>query len=752
MIEATRSKVTDWVAVARERTRSAQPLEALDALAAARALDASSAAVAAELAELLRRHGARLAEALRAEVGSGSLGPIAGRLQDLRSRLPELATDPRLGAVWERLRGESAAVVTEALRRGDFELAGSLLAQVDRGDPARAVLVRQVELLRRGKVAAEAGDLLGAAECYRSIATEVGGPELARMEAEMRKSHLAAETRIDEVRRFAREGRIADARRLCLSILADHPGHRAALAELEVLDVGSTEREKRMKEARDCLRDGRLQQAASLLVALAVSGSEGDEARRLLGEIDTRRAAVLAGVRQVIARMHDRMSGGREGLLACEGRLAELEKLQCDDSELARVRQAITAEVAGLGIIEAARVALERGDARQLEQGLVELESIRGTLLTPDRLDARATELIDDVVLVAERSLGAGLVQRATTLLAVLAPWQARLAGLERRHGELTERIAAARSAALQEVARARTTQDEGDPSAGESAIEAARRLATDDPEVARAISTFEQARAELDALDAVRRHADRRDFDAARQGLDRLGPTPALLRTKVFDLKQAIARAQGLDGAFLLRVDEGGEFLVVRGESLSIGNLRERSTDLPMLANLAGRHARLRRTMSFHGGQQDKIVSEGGVVRFDGREVKELVLRGRTRFGLGPNVDIEYRLPSERSLSALLTVLGGFQVAGTDRVIWMKDRGRDGRILIGPARDSHVVVPGADSEVEVYSDRDGRIRVRVPTAGELDGRPIHGEHPASAGVTIRCGSVSFVMLPWHRG
>ena len=33
-----------------------------------------------------------------------------------------------------------------------------------------------------------------------------------------------------------------------------------------------------------------------------------------------------------------------------------------------------------------------------------------------------------------------------------------------------------------------------------------------------------------------------------------------------------AVAQAQGLDGAFLLRVDEGGEFLVVRGESLTIG------------------------------------------------------------------------------------------------------------------------------------------------------------------------------------
>src|SRR5205814_5157460 len=99
--------------------------------------------------------------------------------------------------------------------------------------------------------------------------------------------------------------------------------------------------------------------------------------------------------------------------------------------------------------------------------------------------------------------------------------------------------------------------------------------------------------RGQQHALARVEALAAERDYAGAHRKLSDLPPTPAVLRTRIFDLKRELARAQGLDGPFLLRVDEGGEYLVLRGESVSIGNVREHSTDLPVLANLAGRHAR---------------------------------------------------------------------------------------------------------------------------------------------------------------
>lgn len=227
--------------------------------------------------------------------------------------------------------------------------------------------------------------------------------------------------------------------------------------------------------------------------------------------------------------------------------------------------------------------------------------------------------------------------------------------------------------------------------------------------------------------------------------------PTPALLRTRIFDMKQNLMRAQGLDGAFLLRVDEGGEYLVLRGETVTIGNVREGRTDLPILAAIAGRHARIQRAMSFHGGMQDTVIADGGDLLVGGRKVDRHALRTGDRFQLGPSLALQYQVPSSRSLTAILVLQGGFQVAGTDRVLLLKDRGRDGRILIGAAKDAHVRVPGAQGELEIYATKDGQMRVRVGGQGTMDGKPFTDEHPVAAGAVVQASGIGCVLLPWQR-
>jgi hypothetical protein len=59
------------------------------------------------------------------------------------------------------------------------------------------------------------------------------------------------------------------------------------------------------------------------------------------------------------------------------------------------------------------------------------------------------------------------------------------------------------------------------------------------------------------------------------------------------------------------------------------------------------------------------------------------------------------------------------------------------------------VPVPVAGPEVEVYATKDGQIRVRCEAEATMDGRPFRGEHPVTAGAWIRCGELSFVLLPW---
>ena len=96
------------------------------------------------------------------------------------------------------------------------------------------------------------------------------------------------------------------------------------------------------------------------------------------------------------------------------------------------------------------------------------------------------------------------------------------------------------------------------------------------------------------------------------------------------------------------------------------------------------------------------------------------------------------------------LVLQSGFQVAGTDRILLMKDRGRDGRILLGPGQDVHVRGAKATAEVEIFATSTGQRRVACAQGGTIDGVPFQGEHPLAAGQLIEAAGISFHLLPWR--
>jgi hypothetical protein len=239
-------------------------------------------------------------------------------------------------------------------------------------------------------------------------------------------------------------------------------------------------------------------------------------------------------------------------------------------------------------------------------------------------------------------------------------------------------------------------------------------------------------------------------DCVGAGRKLAELPATSRLLRTRIHDMKQELARAQGLDGGFVLRVDDAGEFLVLRGEGASFGGLRQARADVPVLANLAGRHASVRRSMSFHGGLQDIVVAEEGEVRVGSERVERCPLAHGDRVQFGPAFAFVYERPSPRSLTARLSLQGGFAVAGCAAILLMKDRGRDGRILIGPGADAHVRVPTAKGEVELFAGADGQVRVAAAGGGRIDGAPFDAEHPVTGGQWVEAAGVAFRLAPWR--
>ncbi len=238
-------------------------------------------------------------------------------------------------------------------------------------------------------------------------------------------------------------------------------------------------------------------------------------------------------------------------------------------------------------------------------------------------------------------------------------------------------------------------------------------------------------------------------ELSRAHHLLQDVGTTPKHLGTRMLNIKLGLARAQGLHHGFILRVDEAGEYLVLRSSTLSIGNLRKRCSDLQILANIAGRHARIRRSMSFHGGMQDQILREEGDVFINGEKVEQANLQSGDMVRLGSRLEFLYQMPSRRSLTAMLTLQHGFQIEGMEKILLLKDPGKDGRILIGRSADCHVRTACDEREVEVYGSADGQVRVKAPMSGVMDGKPIGNDHPVTAGAVLRFGKLSMVMQPW---
>lgn len=153
----------------------------------------------------------------------------------------------------------------------------------------------------------------------------------------------------------------------------------------------------------------------------------------------------------------------------------------------------------------------------------------------------------------------------------------------------------------------------------------------------------------------------------------------------------------------FHLAVDEGGEFLVLAGESISLGHARAALADVPLLADLESIHARLTFGESFHGGPAWRIGPVGrGQVYIDGHEVTgdaELVDGALVR--LSPLLSFNFRRPDPASGSALVELARGVETDGAGRILLLAP-GMAGRVRIGSRASRHVAVAGLEEDIEL--------------------------------------------------
>jgi hypothetical protein len=724
--------------------------DAIAQLARAELLDRDHEAVVRLRAAIARRGATACASTVVALLDAGDVAGACARrdaflraLPSLRAVEPMLAADRRLGAVVsERLcAAADAAAAIELARAAD---AAALPLAAPAAPLAHALLAAVQGDGRTG------GDGAAAWAAVAASAAAAGAAALATAARARQQALAAGGERLAAARAFVDRGDLDGARAELTALLAAEPLHDGARRELDLLDQTCADLDRRVVEARAALRAGRLREACAIALALGGSARVAADAQQVLTQARASMALVDRGLDEVRAALHGRATSGIEGVRHCHKRLEELAKVQSDHPELPRVTAAVAAEIEALELCERIAAALGAAVLGDVLRGFGELLALRARLLAPERLEARFCDLADRLARQTDVALASGRLQdvaRCAELFEELRAVRAEFAALA---AGWRESAAARRATAERLCGEARERLQERDLAEAERLVEQARLqwLECDGAKVLGAeLRTLREQTALLARAESMARE---RDFHGARQKLAAMPSPSPLLRTRIYDMKQDLARAQGLEGAFLLRVDEGGEQLVLRGESVTIGNVRQMRADLPVLANLAGRHASIRRSMSFHGGMQDTIVAEEGDVRVGGEPVKNRSLAPGDRVQLGPALGLVYQRPTGRSLTVGLVLQSGFQVAGTDRILLMKDRGRDGRILLGPGADVHVRVARATGEVEIFATAAGQMRIACASGGTIDGVPFQGEHPLAAGQRIEAAGMAFQLLPWR--
>ncbi len=185
----------------------------------------------------------------------------------------------------------------------------------------------------------------------------------------------------------------------------------------------------------------------------------------------------------------------------------------------------------------------------------------------------------------------------------------------------------------------------------------------------------------------------------------------PERPRSELLPAERPVARrpappAHDAAPRLLLTIDDAGQFLVAGSADLVIGHLRSGEADLPFLADVGKRHARVVRRESLHGGSEWRIEPQGSesVLRNGSPVATSDRLRDGDEIKLGGNVSFRFRTPDPASASAVLDLLHGAECLGAAHVILFAD-GPGGRVRIGAAGQRHVRVPGLIHGVSMVLD-----------------------------------------------
>ena len=635
-----------------------------------------------------------------------------------------------------------AAEARELAGSGRFEEARELLSQVP-GPIARVPVVRRLrELLGQlhELLSAHEDDPRRRAQGLARILAETRWKPLEDKLSELRKSAAELDARLARARETLAKGDVPKGKAELEDILATSPGCDEARALLDGLLADERERAEQLKAAREAMREGRLLEAERHLFRLVSGGHGAEEARALLRDVERLRAKVS---REAQSLMH-RVQAGADPDEVLDS-VKRVQRSQSDSPELAAVETLALRRKARVEREQRFQRGLTRRDASLCLSALREwvAEGGEGGLDHDDR--ARLEQLGHDLQEAVQEELQRGDPAFVLELAGGVRPWQQQLGiDLESALDTAAARVDKARHLATDGLLAIEAKQVDR----GRDLLEQARNAAPNEPEVLRLAHRLRHIDRNRERLEGALELAST-DRAGAREQLASMGPTPRPLGSLVLQIKESVDRSGDLEGGCLLQVEEAGEYLVFTDERLRIGNATGQSfPQIPVLARIRGHHATLRRKVSFHGGVHDHVDAiEDAKVLLNGGATERRLQHG-DRLELGGILPIQYLRPSPRSTSALLRLEKGFESRGTSRILWVKQGGKDGRVIIGRGKEVHVRVPHAEAELFLFSPGRNRLSVHFAGVGTIDGEEFSGDRELSSGSHVTCGKIQFRVLP----
>ena len=369
--------------------------------------------------------------------------------------------------------------------------------------------------------------------------------------------------------------------------------------------------------------------------------------------------------------------------------------------------------------LAAARTALKTGHLRLAVEKLLTARSLHNKVEGASDVES---QLVDQVVKLAEESFKSGRLDRARQELAILGD------ELGRVRGPLAEISKAVRIAG--DAARALS----------ENRYDRAHLLLGQLTQVGPKAAWVSEVRKRLSVVEDAHRALLEGPLGLLLGQATTLGspdrrPERELVTQPAAPAAAAVPpvcapHAAGLPRRLLLRIDGVGSFLLLRGDRISIGRGGPGSSaDLPLVSDLAERQAEI-----VHAGEDYFIVAEAGV-DLAGRPVDHALLQDGDRVRLSKRIKLTFRRPSLKSSAAALDLGESVRTAADCRrvILWT------GPILMGPTRECHVQLDHRLGGF-VLMERGGRLYVKPVGLG------------GTATPVVLGGQVALAAGPAHSG